>query len=595
MEAAHKVVRYSDTQFNKISDRKLVEKKHVVETYLKSRDTDEPIFHLYYDNYDRIDDLLINIYDANGQLLKVFKEKDVRDTRMNDGISIAHDSRVLYLFYSQSQYPFTVEYSYQKTTKNTLSVSWTPIEHGGISVERAKMSYMGELVSGSRIFIFGDSSALKIDHEFPGFSVNNYQALNQAFNDQIKVPIVTFLPDNFEFYGVKGSITNQEEFGLWVYEEMLEGRNDLPEALLNELQPKINAAQSKLEKIQIIHDYVTDNHRYVSIQLGIGGWKPFTPAHVYEKKYGDCKALSFMAQSLFEHFGIESYYTIIYRGRKVQNINPNLPSIQGNHAIVAVPREKDTLWLECTGSTPSLLTPSDISNRSCLLIKPSGGEMAQTRSYSTKENHRSSKYHLKIDSDKSAQLSIEHVCQAQRYDEGKLFQFFEENDDRLKYIRSHKLAHLPNAHNIEYDFTFSPEKTEFSERYTMDFNNYAESILEYLIIPLKIIDFNIPARQEGIRNSEFNIRYGNSDSFEYTLDLPEEYELKDTLKHTFDNAFGSISYSVRQVSKENVFYECQIVRKKARVPSSARSEFNDWVEELEKLKNINISLIKIKT
>ena len=64
-----------------------------------------------------------------------------------------------------------------------------------------------------------------------------------------------------------------------------------------------------------------NNTRYISIQLGIGGWRPFEAAYVASKGYGDCKALSNYMYSLLKEAGILSYYTLVKAGAGEEDIN----------------------------------------------------------------------------------------------------------------------------------------------------------------------------------------------------------------------------------------------------------------------------------
>jgi len=83
-----------------------------------------------------------------------------------------------------------------------------------------------------------------------------------------------------------------------------------------------------------------DHTRYISIQLGIGGWQPFDAAFVQEHGYGDCKALSNYMVALLKTAGITAYSVLIRPGDYRYTFNESFPSNQFTHVIVCVPFQK---------------------------------------------------------------------------------------------------------------------------------------------------------------------------------------------------------------------------------------------------------------
>jgi transglutaminase-like putative cysteine protease len=89
-----------------------------------------------------------------------------------------------------------------------------------------------------------------------------------------------------------------------------------------------------LQEMQSLASYVQQQIRYVAIEVGIGGFQPHPAADVFKHQYGDCKDKATLMSTMLKQIGIDSYYVLIDSERGV--INPDFPSLRGNHMIMAI-------------------------------------------------------------------------------------------------------------------------------------------------------------------------------------------------------------------------------------------------------------------
>lgn len=115
------------------------------------------------------------------------------------------------------------------------------------------------------------------------------------------------------------------------------------------MRPKGNTihyhgCKNNKEKLNRLYSYLQQNMRYVSIQLGIGGWKPMNVQQVHDFKYGDCKALSNYMKHVLNVAGIPSKYVIINAGVAENLDDTTLVRNSFNHAILAAFPDNDTVF-----------------------------------------------------------------------------------------------------------------------------------------------------------------------------------------------------------------------------------------------------------
>lgn len=105
-----------------------------------------------------------------------------------------------------------------------------------------------------------------------------------------------------------------------------------------ELQQKVvqltAGISDPLQKMQVLAAYVQQQIRYVAIEIGIGGLQPHPASDVFRNQYGDCKDKATLLSAMLKQIGITSYYVMIDTDRGV--VNPDLPSLRGNHMIMAI-------------------------------------------------------------------------------------------------------------------------------------------------------------------------------------------------------------------------------------------------------------------
>ena len=67
---------------------------------------------------------------------------------------------------------------------------------------------------------------------------------------------------------------NWLEFGKWYYDTLIKDGLELPESTKQKMIELTSVTQDSVEKARIVYSYVQEKVRYISVQVGIGGFKP---------------------------------------------------------------------------------------------------------------------------------------------------------------------------------------------------------------------------------------------------------------------------------------------------------------------------------
>lgn len=364
-------------------------------------------FNLYTNKYLTLEDAEIKVYDQNGKQINKHKKKDMVTVAVGEGL--IEDGYVTYFEVPAPSYPLTVEFNYEQEYKSTLafpeyrfiSPKEAVLESNFTAKVPAEITIRYQAKNSNIVPVITDEGKNRIYK----WTVKNMAAIEDeegSVDRSNRLPYVNIVSNQFSHYGFRGDLSSWKSFGNWM-NELYKGQDELPADRQAFFQNLVRNAKSEQEKIKLIYHYLQNNFRYVSIQLGIGGLKPFSATFTDQKKYGDCKALSNYMKAALKTVGIRSHVAIINAAYNQEPVDPSFPTSNFNHVILCVPGQKDSTWLECTSSTAEFGKLGTFTeNRNALLVTEEGGVLVPTPRSESSTNTFVTRTSVNLDSDFSA-------------------------------------------------------------------------------------------------------------------------------------------------------------------------------------------------
>ncbi len=593
------IIRTENIEFKITSPKKAVEKISYAITVLNNNGIDDAKFIQYHNKFSNVKIISAKVFDKNGELIKKIKSSDIHNISAISGFSLFDDSRVIYINPECRTLPFTVEYSYERTHNGILNYpTWYANRGFNIAVEKSNFTVIAPKNYNLRYLEKNTSKSCEIHRNEENvsykWSEGNLKSVLQEdhslhFNEL--TPTIFTAPTKFEMGGAEGNFESWQNFGKWIYNLNL-GKDDLKKEKVAEIKQLVKDAQSNEEKVEILYKYLQDKTRYVSIQVGIGGWQPFDANITDKYSYGDCKGLSNYMKAMLKAVDVKSYYTLIKAGVNNPNFIADFPSNQFNHAILCVPLKKDTVWLECTSQQlPFGHNGSFTDDREALLITESGGKLVKTPSYSNKNNIKTSISYVNI-GELSSEAEIEIKYGGSFYD--KMTRFIRlEDTDRKKFIM--KNLDVQNFELLKYshieDRSIQPE---IDLNLSLSIREYTTLMGNRVMVPLNLLNKikNVPS-QSYERKSDIKIQRSEQVIDTIIYNIPAQYKLQ----HIPDNKLIESNYGTYRIrlikSDKQLTYIRQLILNKGTYPSTDYDDFTSFFEDIESADNLKFILLKI--
>lgn len=600
---ANAVVRINDVNINIESHNKAVIKIKRIVTVLNEKGNRYLQAGSGYNRYLKIKKIEAIIYNESGKEIEKIRKKDFIDHSAVDGGTLYSDSRVLFMNYFPISYPYTVEFICELETPNTASIpTWRPINDYYMSIENDNYSLMNADVLGLRIK----------EKNFGGFEINKISTPNHLSYSLKNVPALKpedlspsfkeFSPqamiavEKFHYNGVEGHAKNWLEFGNWIYNELLEGRNEVSNETKQHIINLTKGEDDLIEKAKIVYDYVQNNTRYISVQVGIGGIQPIAALEVDKLKYGDCKGLTNYTQSLLKIAGVNSYYTIVEAGSEIVNLDNEFPSLeQGNHIILAIPHNKEMVWLDCTSQTHPFGFIGDFTdNRNVLVVKKDSSTIMKTSSYSDTLNYQYTEADVKFSSEANIESDIIIKTKGIQYD-NRFFIEKETNKNIIEYYKEY-WDNVNNLEVIDYSFENNKDLVEFTEKVKVYARSYASINGERLILIPNAFNKNsfIPNRYRD-RKLPIEIQRGYLDEDNFSYTIPEGYSIEAIPDNiTIKNKFGEYLLEFSKVENK-IIYKRKLSIFKGEFDKAEYNFYRNFRKKISYLDNSKIILKKNKS
>lgn len=576
-----------------IKSMDLIQKKRV--QILNEYGYGHAIFQTGEDKFHKLSSLSMTVYDANGKKVKSLGKSRVVEYGFNSSNEI-DDTKILYLDPEYQSYPFTVEIEYTiQSKKGYLSIpSWIPRYGFRLSVESASLTLERPIDFDLKIYeenIAASTKKTTSKSIIESWEVNGLEAIDndmsfQQFYDE--QPKVILGPNEFVLDGYEGSFENWSIFGNWFY-QLNSDPYELSEATKAFLDG-ISDNDPLKNKVQSIYKYMQSRTRYISIQLGIGGYKSLPTEFVDEQGYGDCKALSNYMKSMLDYKDITSNFVLVKAGENVPDVKKDKIINQFNHVFLAIPDPSDTLYLECTNQmSPTGFLGTFTDDRNVLWIEKDKSKIIRSPKYDESINVLKSDCKIEIDKYGNAQIKISRENGGLFYDDIMFYKSTSE-EQREHYIYSQ----FDFKDFIVNDFDFGErvdEKPVFATKYDITVNNMVRNTSDKLLVPINVF----PDPDTYFPNNSYkkyaSIKRAFTIEDQIIMKMPENFWLvKVPEVAPISSDFGEYECIVEDLQNGSIAIKRKLILKKGEYKEEDFEIFNEFLNEVKKADKTKIIL-----
>ena len=554
----------------------------------------------YYSKNNSINYIAATVFDKLGKKIKSYRKSDFSDQSTTGGGTIIGDDRVLYLKITPIEYPFIVVFESETSSSNTAFLpQWHPLDDPNESVAKSsfvlkfadRLGFKHKTVNFENYDIIKKEILNQISFELKNAPAFQQEDFSPSFSSL--TPQAVFSLEKFSLEGVDGQAQNWVDFGNWMNSSLLLGMDELPEFTIAKIKALVGSEKDPIAKAKIVYKYVQEKVRYVSIQLGIGGWKPMPAKDVERLGYGDCKALSNYTRALLNAVDVPSFYTIIYGGNPRKNMETDFFRMQGNHVILALPVANGFKFLECTSQTnPFGYQGNFTDDRDALIVQAGKTQIVHTKKYDLTESTQQTIGNVSVDENGNINASASITSRGVQFD--NVDNIIRKTSDEILEHYKNKFAYVNNIVLQKPILKTDRETVIGEESLSFSANGFAQHTGNQLFFAPNVFSqaHRIPQRYRN-RINPFEVEHGFIDTDEILIQIPSGFAIDAmTDKLEVSEKFGSYIMTCQKTSGNKILYKRTYQLNTNLYPKTDYENFRKFIEKVAQYDGAKIILKK---
>ena len=373
-----------------------------------------------------------------------------------------------------------------------------------------------------------------------------------------------------------------EDVGRW-YWGLIRDQLFADDALKRKVAELVRGAKDDRDKVRRIFEWVIRNTRYVALEFGIHGYRPYRVTQIVERGFGDCKDKASLLYTMLRQAGIDARIALI-RTRPNGAIR-DLPASLAvfDHAIAYVPQFD--LFLDGTAEySGSAELPGGDQGAVTLLVGPNDATFRKTPVDSPERNRDLRQLTLALKLDGSAQLSAQGEIQGA--EAASYRSLLQAQGTRQERFQNALRAWMPGLRLESQSFeSLDDPEAPVRYRYQAQVPSFAQRNGKQLLIRVSELE-EMPRRFAARPERRYPLEVGVPRTYREELEirLPKEGRIVELpTGGEAKSAFGSMQLQIEKLGADRLRLRNEMVWRTDKVAAKDYPAFRRWIQAVDTL------------